>query len=30
VSLVGDQITMLALPLVGVLTLHATAARWAI
>ncbi len=26
-SLVGDQITMLALPLVGVLTLHATAAQ---
>ena len=27
VSLVGDQITMLALPLVGVLTLHASAAQ---
>jgi MFS family permease len=27
VSLVGDQITMLALPLAGVLTLHATAAQ---
>ena len=29
VSLVGDQITLIALPLTAVLALHASAGRWA-